>query len=49
MMRPVIAGLCRFESLDDGSVDLAGLALMNDALDVRDENQRRWDKAMEHK
>lgn len=48
-MRPVLAGLCRFESLNDDSIDLADLALMNDALDVRDENQRRWDRAMEHK
>lgn len=38
-MRPVIAGLCRFESLKDGSIDLADLALMNDALQVQQDNQ----------
>jgi hypothetical protein len=42
-----MAGLCRYESLIDGSIDLADIAIMNDSLDVRDENQRRWNKAME--
>ncbi|WP_376712615.1 DUF6889 family protein, partial [Acinetobacter baumannii] len=28
-------GLCRFESLKDGTLDLADIALMNDALDVQ--------------
>ncbi|WP_416202783.1 DUF6889 family protein [Acinetobacter pittii] len=32
-------GLCRFESLKDGTVDLADVALMNDALDVLADNQ----------
>jgi hypothetical protein len=32
--------MCRFESLKDGSVDLADLALMNDALDVIAENEQ---------
>lgn len=39
LMRPVIAGLCKFESLKDGSIDLADLALMNDALQVQQDNQ----------
>ncbi|EHU1249336.1 hypothetical protein AXE56_RS05430 [Acinetobacter baumannii] len=38
-MRPVIRGLCRFESLKDGTLDLADIALMNDALDVQADNQ----------
>jgi len=38
-MRPVIAGLCKFESLKDGTIDLADLALMNDALQVQHDNQ----------
>lgn len=38
-MRPVLKGLCRFESLKDGTVDLADIALMNDALDVLADNQ----------
>lgn len=40
-MRPVLRGLCKFESLKDGSLDLADLALMNDALDVQAENNAR--------
>ena len=48
-MRPVLAKLCRMESLLDSSLDLADIALMNDALDVEAENQRRMNKAMENK
>lgn len=33
--------MCRFESLKDGTLDLADIALMNDALDVQAENERR--------
>lgn len=40
-MRPVLRGLCRFESLKDGTLDLDDLALMNQAIDVWDENCRR--------
>lgn len=39
-MRPVLAGLCRYESLKDGSLNIADIALMNDALDVRGDNER---------
>lgn len=35
----MIRGLCRFESLKDGTIDLADIALMNDALDVQADNQ----------
>ena len=31
--------MCRYESLKDGTIDLADIALMNDALDVKVENQ----------
>lgn len=44
-MRPVLRGLCKFESLKDGTLDLADIALMNDALDVQDENERRYMEA----
>lgn len=40
LLRPVVRGLCRYESLKDGAVDLADIALMNDALDVVAENER---------
>ncbi|WP_265936059.1 DUF6889 family protein [Acinetobacter radioresistens] len=31
--------MCKFESLKDGTVDLADIALMNDALDVVADNE----------
>lgn len=40
-MRPVMEGLCKYESLIDGTLRLADVALLNDALNVRDENTRR--------
>lgn len=40
LLRPVVRGMCRYESLKDGSLDLADIALMNDALDVVAENER---------
>lgn len=44
-MRPVLEGLCRYESLLDCTLDLADVARMNDALDVRAENENRYRKA----
>ncbi|WP_413207760.1 DUF6889 family protein [Rhodospirillum sp. A1_3_36] len=41
LYRPVLAGCCRVESLFDGSLTLADVADLNEALDVRDENERR--------
>lgn len=41
LMRPVLAGLCRYESLKDGALDLLDLAILNEALDVRAENESR--------
>lgn len=40
-MRPVLAGMCSYEGLKDGALDLADVALMNDALDVARENTWR--------
>jgi hypothetical protein len=45
LLRPVLKGLCKFESLKDCSLDLADIALMNDALDVMDENEARYAEA----
>jgi hypothetical protein len=39
LLRPVVRGMCRYESLKDGTLDLADIALMNDSLDVIDENR----------
>lgn len=33
--------MCLYESLIDGTLDVADVAMMNDVLDVRDENQAR--------
>ena len=46
VMRPVLRGLCRYESLIDGSLDLFDVARMNEALDVNDENERRVNEAL---
>lgn len=46
-MRPVLRGACRYESLIDGTLGLEDLAAMNDALDVQDENERRYREANE--
>jgi hypothetical protein len=41
LLRPVDAGYCKYESLKDGTLDLADIALMNDMLDAKAENQDR--------
>lgn len=45
-MRPVVERMCLYESLTDGSLDLCDIALMNDALSVRDENNARANAAV---
>lgn len=47
LMRPVIRGLCKYESLKDCTLDLEDVARMNAALDVQDENEQRFRKANE--
>jgi hypothetical protein len=47
VMRPVLAGMCKFESLKDGTLDLEDIFLMNDALDVKYENERRYNEYLE--
>jgi hypothetical protein len=42
LVRPAIRGMCGYESLIDGRLTLEHVAEMNDALDVVDENERRW-------
>lgn len=34
-----MAGMCRYESLKDGTLSLADIALMNDALNVKTDNE----------
>jgi len=47
LLRPVVEGMCKYESLKDGTLDLLDIAKMNDALDVKCENERRYRKANE--
>jgi hypothetical protein len=43
-LRPWIEGKHLYESLLDGKLGLEDIALMNDALDIRDENTRRMNE-----
>jgi hypothetical protein len=43
LFEPVNEGYCRLESLYDGTLDLAKIALANDAIAVKRENQRRYE------
>lgn len=47
-MRPVLRGMCQLYQLQDGTYDLADLALMNEAADVLDENSGRAQEAASH-
>jgi hypothetical protein len=47
LLRPSIDGMCQYESLINGTLDLADVAKMNEALDIRAENERRYRKANE--
>jgi len=49
LMRPVLRGLCRFESLKDGTLDIMDLVIMNEAIDVEQENAARAQAALEAK
>jgi hypothetical protein len=40
VMRPAVEGVCRYESLKNGELDLEDIARMNAALDVKAENER---------
>ncbi len=47
LLRPVLRGLCRYESLIDGTLHIEDIAEMNDLLNVADENQSRAQAAAE--
>jgi hypothetical protein len=47
LLRPVLEGMCRYESLKDGTLDLEDISKMNEALDVRIENENRYRRANE--
>lgn len=47
IMRPILEGMCMYRELIDGTLSLVDLARMNEALDVRAENERRITAALE--
>jgi hypothetical protein len=44
LARPVMNGLCRYESLVDGTLDLNDVLEMNEWLDVKEENDARLEE-----
>jgi hypothetical protein len=40
LLRPVLRGMCKYESLLDGRLGLADISRMNEALDVEAHNQQ---------
>ncbi|HCK02920.1 MAG TPA: hypothetical protein DHV72_23255 [Serratia grimesii] len=45
LLRPVHARMCSYESIKDGTLTLADIALMNESLDVEAENNyliKKW-------
>lgn len=49
LMRPILRGMCKYETLLDTAYDLEDFVLMNEALDVEGENQLRLRRAAEGK
>lgn len=47
LLRPVLKGMCKYESLKDYTLDLEDLSRMNAAIDVENENESRRQKANE--
>ncbi|WP_425117670.1 DUF6889 family protein [Burkholderia gladioli] len=47
LLEPVARGWCKYESLLDGSLSLEDVALMNDALAVRADNEAEWRRIQE--
>ena len=47
ILRPALRGVCRYESLIDGTLSLNDVALMNEALDIDAENNYRVQKAQQ--
>jgi hypothetical protein len=46
LWRPVMRGLCKYESLVDGTLSLQDIGRMNEALDIERENQARQRESM---
>jgi hypothetical protein len=39
-------GVCKYESLKDGTLSLYDIALLNASLDIKDENEARYREAL---
>ena len=46
VLRPVINGLIKYESLLDGTLSIDDIALLNDVLDVKIQNEELYNEAM---
>jgi hypothetical protein len=44
LWRPVRAGMCKAESIVDGTLDLEMIATLNEVLDIEQENQLRLEE-----
>lgn len=44
LLRPVVKGMCKYESLLDGTLDIVDIAKMNDALNVIADNEMLIEK-----
>lgn len=49
VLRPVMAGKLKYESLLDGTVGIEHIAMLHEALDVEAENRARVDDAYRNK
>lgn len=47
VMRPVLRGMCKYESTIDGTLSIADIALLNAAIDAYDENTILYREALE--
>lgn len=47
LMKPVLNGLCSYESLKNGVIDLEDILNMNNALEVKEENESRANEVKE--
>lgn len=46
LLRPVLRGLCSYESLKNCTLDLCDVAVLNEAIDVEETNRVRVQEAL---
>ena len=47
IMKPVLRGLCKYESMIDGTLSIYDVSLLNATIDVYDENQLRYSESQQ--